>query len=281
METGQKTIQTIKKNVLNLYKELSIQVSLSGLSFCILDTASDTIIAYKHIDFGKKISPSQLLDKVKHLFNTYNTLKGNFKAVHVIHDNELSTLVPEPLFDEDHIADYLKFNSRILPTDYITHDEITSQELVNIYVPYVNINNFLIDTFGSFEFKHFSTVLLENILVPKIHTDTKKMYVHVCKEHFEVIVTDANKLQLYNSFEYHTKEDFIYYILFVAEQLKLNPELFELVFLGQVSLEDELYNMVYKYVRHVSFYETQLSYKLGPSFEDDLATNFILLNSFK
>ena len=49
-----------------------------------------------------------------------------------------------------------------------------------------------------------------------------------------------------------TKEDFIYYLLFTAEQLQLNPEEFPVVLMGSVNKNDDLFNITYKYVRHVS-----------------------------
>jgi hypothetical protein len=43
---------------------------------------------------------------------------------------------------------------------------------------------------------------------------------------FEIIVIQNQQLLLFNSFEYLTPEDFIYYVLFTAEQLNINPENF-------------------------------------------------------
>ena len=48
------------------------------------------------------------------------------------------------------------------------------------------------------------------------------MYVNVSYTNLEIVVFKNKKLELYNIFCFSTKEDFIYYILFVAEQLKLN-----------------------------------------------------------
>lgn len=280
METGQRTIQKNSNIDQNLYKTLSIQVSLSGLSFCILNTTSNTIIDYKKIEFDKKQTPSLLLDKLKHIFNTETAIQQDFKSVNVVHKNELATLVPQSLFNEDCIADYLKFNNKILSTDFITYDTITTQDMMNVYVPYVNINNFIYDTFGAFEFKHFSTVLLENILLHKDYSEANKMYIHVDNNHFEIIVTKAHKFVLYNSFEYFTKEDFIYYILFVAEQLELNPESFEAIVFGAIETEDELHNILYKYVRHVNFYSPTSKHSLDQNIATTLTKDFTLLNSF-
>ena len=107
METGQKlmaqTINTLNK-LTNI--ELSIQLSLSGLSFCILQRDTNTIVSLKEIRFDKKVNPIELLDKLKHTFNTESILQNSFKKVIVLHDNELSTEVPKSLFNEDFLADY-------------------------------------------------------------------------------------------------------------------------------------------------------------------------------
>jgi hypothetical protein len=280
METGQKymaqTTNTIKK-LTNL--ELSIQISLSGLSFCILQKKENSVSYLKHVDFDKKLNPFEVLDNLKNCFDSEEELKQDFSAVNVVHTNEISTLVPKPLFKEDCLADYLKFNSKILKSDFISFDDIEINNSVNVYVPYVNINNYIYEKFGSFIYKHFSTILIDNILLAEKKAEALKIYVHIDKGHFEVLVLNKGKLTLYNTFEYSTKEDFIYYILFTCEQLQLNPETIDLILLGNITKDDELYNIAYKYVRHVT-----ISNRLGTiKPEGDFASNksnYILLNSF-
>ena len=234
-------------------QEVSIQISLSGLSFCILQKDTQTITTLKHIEFERKLNPFELLEKLKELFEKDNTLQGPFNTVYIIHENELSSLVPKPLFKDDCLADYLKFNSKILKTDFITFDEIILNESMNVYVPYVNINNYIYDKFGEFTFKHFSTVLIENILLLEKNSVDTKVYAHVSTNHFEIIVTKKGGLIFYNTFEYTSKEDFIYYLLFTTEQLQLNPETLDLIFLGNIKKNDELYAIAFTYIRHVSF----------------------------
>ncbi|WP_233586641.1 DUF3822 family protein [Formosa maritima] len=254
MEIGQKLMEIANKTrKIKTKIELSIQISLNGLSFCILNKETNTITFLKHFEKDKKLSPFDALDFLKHLFNTEIELQQDFETIHVIYVNDISTMVPKALFNEDLLADYLKFNSKILKSDFIAFDSIEINDSVNVYVPYVNINNFIYDTFGSFTYSHFSTVLIEKILQLEKHADDAKLYVNVNKGHFEIIVTDKGKLILYNTFEYSSKEDFIYYILFTAEQLKLNPEKIHLIFLGDINKESELYTIAYKYIRHINF----------------------------
>ncbi len=261
--------------------DMSIQLGLSGLSFCILQRDTNTITALKEINFGKTLSPFEVLDYLKNVFNTEQALKQTFNTVTVIHDNELATLVPKPLFKEDSMADYLKFNTKILKSDFIAHDHIAINDSVNVYVPYVNINNYIFDTFGAFTFKHISTILVASILQLEKNSKNTKVYVNVSSNHFEMLIISKGKLLLYNTFSYLTKEDFIYYILFTTEQLGLNPELFELIFTGNIDNKDDLYAITYKYVQFVFFGKCPdtFKYKLNAQPKSPYS-NFAILNSF-
>ena len=272
----------ITNNTSNIHvnQELSIQVSLSGLSFCVLQKDTNTITFLNQITFEKKLNPFELLDRLKHEFNTQDILKGPFSTVNVIHVNELSTLVPKPLFSADNLADYLKFNSKILKSDFITFDDITLNDSVNVYVPYVNVNNYIYDTFGSFTYKHISTILIENLLSLEKNSEDIKVFVNVESDSFEVIILDKGELLIYNTFEYASKEDFIYYLLFTAEQLQLNPETFQLVLLGDINKAHELYKIAYKYIRHVSFGNRQDSYNFSAK-PKTAYSDFALIKSFE
>lgn len=280
METGQKIIQQSNNIDHESPNILSIQVSLNGLSFCILNSHTNTFTYHKKVTFDKKLNPQQLEDELDTFFETDLRLQQSFSKATIIYANELFTLVPKALFSEDNLADYLKFNSRILQTDFISHDTVKSNESVIVYVPYANINNYVYDKFGEFVYKHSSTILLDTLLNQEKTTNSKKMFVNVNDGHFEILVVEGKKLILFNSFEYQTKEDFIYYILFTAEQLKLNPEEFPLSLLGDVKENDDIFTIVYKYIRHVSLLENDSSAKVALGFEDGIATNYILQHSF-
>lgn len=259
-------------------KRLSIQVGLSGLSFCILDVSSNSIISLKQFKKDHNLTPLELLDFLKFVIDTEHVNEFTYEQVLLIYRNELSTLVPKALFDEDHIANYLKFNSKILPTDFISYDEL-SNGTVNIFVPLVNINNYIYDTFGSFTYKHFSTVFIETVLNRKHPIAGKAMYINNDECLFEILVIEGEKMILFNTFYYNTKEDFIYYILFTAEQLKMNPELFPLVFTGEIDETSELFEIAYKYIRHVKVEHPTTNYLIAPHVKNAKA-NPILLNSF-
>ena len=264
------------KELTNL--ELSIQISLSGLSFCILQRDSNSILKLKSTRFDKSFNPIEVLDFLKTLFKSETDLVNSFQKVTVVHDNDIAVQVPKELFDETYLADYLKFNSKILKSDFITYDPIKENNCVNVYVPYININNFIYDQFGAFTFKHVSTILIQTLLRIEKNKQGTKVYINVSSNHFELVAIENGELKLYNTFKYGTGEDFIYYILFVAEQLNLNPDKFDLTFFGDIEKNDNLYNIAYKYIRNITFGKGLHTYNFVEKPKTEYS-NFTLLNS--
>ena len=209
METGQRIFQTNNNTDSTLQNKLSIQVSLSGLSFCVLNKPSKRILHHSYIAFNKIVPPIEVLKQLKEHLSSNKLFQQDFKDVTVIHDNALATLVPKSLFNKNNLSDYLKFNSKILNNDFITFDELSQNEIINVYVPYVNINNFIFDTYGTFEYNHYSTLLINTLF--EIHDGgaNASMYVNIRSNHFEIVILKNKELILFNSFEYKTEEDFL------------------------------------------------------------------------
>ena len=275
METGLRIIQA-NNNISDKNLVLSIQAGLSGLSFFVLDRFSEIIVDVIVENFSKQLTPDQLLKAVKTAFNRNDSLQQSFSKVQIIHDNEMQTLVPSALFEEAHLSDYLKYNTKIFKTDFITYDVIQNKDAMLVYIPFVNINNYIFERFGSFEYKHSATVLIDKILQFEKNNNQKKLYINIQQTHFELIALDGNSFQLFNRFEYKTREDFIYYILFTAEQLDFNPENFKCILMGAVEENDELFSIAYKYIRHVSLLSiSNMRYN-----QNNSTQNFTLLNSF-
>ena len=62
-----------------------------------------------------------------------------------------------------------------------------------------------------------------------------------------------------------TAHDCIYYILFVCEQLELNPEHLLLELMGDVKKDSEFYDLAYTYIRHVNFAKRKVT--LSPNID--------------
>ena len=260
--TKKKEINTTNSEL--SYKKLSIQISLNGLSFCVLDSVENSIIKQEHISFKEEVIPFQLLKNLKETLEKFEITKMSFSNITVIHRNPLFTLVPKALFDPEELPNYLKFNAKILANDQIAYDEIKNYDIVNIYVPFTNVNNYIYELFGEFEYKHSGTILIESLLNNFTAGKEPICYAHITEQQVDITVIANKNLVFYNSFIFETKEDFIYYILFTIEQLKLDTETIKLRLFGSIEEGDELYNLIFTYVRNVDvFIPSSLSQHLN------------------
>lgn len=259
------------------YKKLSIQVSLNGLSFCVLDTLSGKPLLLQQLPFSNLQRSIKMEDLLAMVFKENPELNYQYDEILIVHSNNLSTFVPTALFDEEFLGSYLQYNTKVFETDFFTFDALEKYEMNHVYIPYVNMNNFFIDQYGAFDYKHANTILVSKLLDLSKNKEERKMFVHANESHFEIIVVQNQKLHLFNSFEYKTPEDFIYYILFTAEQLQMNPENFNLDFIGSITENDAFYQIAYKYIRNISLMD--VSDNKNSFTEKENREHFILLHS--
>jgi len=261
------------------YKKLVLQVSLNGFYFSVVDTLYHSVLLFKEVDFKDFPTSAKVEDHYWKAFLDHPELTKMYDEVVVLHDNSLNTFVPAALFDEQFLGSYLQYNTKVFETDFFTFDAISNLEMNNVYVPYANINNYLLDQFESFDYKHVNSILVGKLLEKSKNVEEKQVFVHFGKEKFEIVVVQNQKLILFNSFEYVTEADFIYYLLFTAEQLNLNPEHFKLQLLGNIAEESSLFKMAYKYVRHVELMDVSDVQKNNSFSTADNLKHFILFQS--
>lgn len=258
------------------YKKLSIQVSLNGISFCIFDLISNKVITTMAIPFEKnKVIEEQLW----RTFVDYPILTKTFDEVIVIHDNNLNTFVPTSLFDAHFSASYLQYNTKVFETDFFTHDVIFPYEINNVYVPFININNFLLDQYETFEYQNANSILVKQLLDLSKNKEEKQVFVHLQKEHFEIVVVKNQQLLFFNSFQYRTPEDFIYFILFTCEQLQLNPETISVQLFGNCSEEDPFFKIAYQYIRNCTLLDVSNKASILEVSSVQYRNHFILYHS--
>ena len=254
-------METPNKETSNTSIKLSIQVSLNGLSFCALLPEEQKIVFFKEVSFVKKLNPIEVLEQIQKIYEDEEFLQKETPEVTLLYSNELYSLVPAKFFKEENASDYLKFNTKILETDFVAHDELEEAGMMNVFIPYTNINNFFFEKYGEFEYKHCISVLVDSVLKDnRDQVDGVKMYLNCYTRGFDLVVVKNGKLLLANSFACNTKEDFIYYILFTAEQLELDPLEFELILLGKITANSDYYKIAYTYIKHIRFLDNTFGF---------------------
>lgn len=273
------TLQKTNSIEKHIDESLSVQVSLTGLSFLVTNSTTSDVDYYFEHHFEARLAPEEILDQIEMVFSEHNELQYDFKEVTVIYATDLYSVVPTSLFDETKASEFLKFNSKILSNDFIATDNIETFSLTVVYVPFININNFFFDRFGSFQYYHSASILLRSLLNHEKNAIGTKIYIHVIEDAFDIVIIKNNTLQLCNTHRFKTPEDFIYYILFTLEQLDLNPETAELILCGNINEKDNTYKILYHYVRHISFFKPNKSEENLS--EEELPHNNFLLKQMR
>jgi hypothetical protein len=222
--------------------KLSILLLQNGLSFCAKNTLDQSIEHQGFINKNQKL-----------LF--HNNLES-FDQIHIAIVNQLNTFVPKSLFDSNTIDTYLQFNTKVLKNDQFGYDEIPNFDIINVYVSN-EFKDVQIQEIETTEKTHFATTLVAKLLEQNKNIVPLQFFVHFITDSFQIVIIQNSQLMFYNTFNFTTEIDVLYYILFVAEQFKLNPEEFSLILLGEIAEETPIYNIIYQYVRNVSFYQNK------------------------
>jgi hypothetical protein len=248
---------------------LSIQVSLDGFSFCILDTIRNKYAAIEKYDFQDLQSMRVLADVVKDIISKSDWLHNKFSKVKIIYEGQQMSLIPIPLFDKEFAGDYLRFNHLPDANDKVYHDQLPNLDAVSVFALPGDLLSVLKKHFRGVTVNHFSSALIENLLIRNKNADEGYViFANVRKQWLDIIVLDGRKLLFFNSFHYRSKEDFAYYLIYVMEQLGLNPEKAPLVLMGEILKSSDIYNITFKYVRNVAFIQRGSDYAYSYVFDD-------------
>ncbi len=234
----------------NTTYNLSIQLSLNGFSFCIVNSKNQIITSENNFSEHHLFSEQELCEHLTKAFKTKPELQAPFKDVSVIYTNELYTFVPKNLYDAKHKELYFKFSVKTLTTDLIYEDVLLLAPIVNLFIPFVNINNYLLDRFSQFNFQHHSSLLVDYILKEKKHNESEIVHLFFHAQHFDIIISKDSTLILCNTYKKESKEDVLYYLLFTLEQLNLSPNKTTVILLN--AIPKAYFDLLYKYIRHLN-----------------------------
>ena len=112
---------------------LSIQISLDGFLFCITDEERSKLIALETYAI-QEIEDYEILSKdLSDLIDNLEILKKRFNRVNVIFEGTKAALIPFPLYDENSIESYLKFNHKLKHGEEILSDKLNTLQAYNVY----------------------------------------------------------------------------------------------------------------------------------------------------
>ncbi len=212
--------------------------------------------SYSLLDIGKNkfVGVGFLCQQFNEVINSISWIRNAFHSKRIIIANSRSTLIPAALFSQEEKQDYLDFNMEREKDDVVLYDWLENLGIYNIYSIPGQLKNDIHEFFPDAKLCHVSSVLMESLYVNfKNLMGVGKMFVNVRDEEFDLMIFAGKHLNYFNSFPFKAPEDLAYYLIFVMEQMNMNPEETSLVLVGETDKKSDIYDLLFRYIRNIDF----------------------------
>ena len=218
---------------------LSIELSSSSLSYCIIDTQKYRCLLLS----SQKLETDNLLE----IFSNDDYLSQNFKSKSISFVNFANTLVPFELYEKEDKENLFALNHEL--NDEVLLEDNLREEIINLHaVPklfFQTIKNILPEA----ALRSQSSILINNFTNLNLKVET--MFLYLKDSFVNIVVTKGKNLLFQNKFNYVTKEDLLFYVLFSIQELNFSNEDINTIVYGNVT-EDE-FSILYDYIRNIKY----------------------------
>ncbi len=214
-----------------------------GDDYVSIKTLNSDKSSFSDFTLEKKLKTGSLSDFLDKILSEKNIYELNVENVNVHFDNDLFCLVPNELFEESKKKEYLKYITKISNDDFISHDSINEINVKNVFLPYVNVNNLLVEKFKEINYYHYNSTLLKKLF--KLNNELQQkncLFCVVSHKKFKIVVFNKGKLTFFNSFEYQNSSDILYFLLATCQNIKINIDKVNLNYILNLKVEDLIDN---------------------------------------
>lgn len=224
-----------------------LDISASEIIFSLFNLENE-LVYLQHIVLKANEKVAYVLT---HLTETEPFFSQSYMGVYVCVSNAVYTLVPNALFVNENKEEVLKFNHRIANDAVILSDEIISADSHCIYAFDRKVKELLDKIFPNNHLKHKASCLIESLpaTVSKTH---KTCLLHVQGNTLDVALYHK-RLLFFNSFEFQTAEDVLYYTLATLEQNACATDETEVLLSGEVESGSAIYATLSQYIPKLKF----------------------------
>ena len=240
--------------------KMTIQCALGGLSFALLATATQRLIALECYQSELLADSDDLFRTLERALESKGLNNKTFQSVICIIDNRYCTLVPESLFNKDNQATYLDFGFQIPEGYAIVSERLESTQCHNVFAYLKALQDKVLSKWGNASIIHSSSVFINSMMQ---NAENNGVYVNVRNRDFDMLVKKDGKLLFFNNFRFNTKEDFAYFLLFAMEQNGVSGQEIPVSFSGLIRPASDIIHLCGRYVKDLRFMEDPHIFQLS------------------
>ena len=245
---------------------LTIQFSLGGLSFALLDARRLTFIGLECYQSDRLTDGESLFMALERALASHDLNGRDFAAVTCLVDERTSTLVPSTLFDVKDARKHLDFTFQLTEGQAVLSETLDKPKCVNVFAVDSTLLQKIRSKWPDARISHSSSTFIISSLdyVP----EGKAAFVNVKNRDFDMAIVDERRLAFFNNFKFNTKDDFAYFLLFALEQNGYSGLELPVCFSGLILPASEIATLCSRYVKRLAFVECRHELQVSEALDD-------------
>ena len=254
INTGVSLIDRDYHNDHNNVSILSIRIAPDGFSYAIFDTLRNKYTVLESFDLQGVSNESIWIDTIGVLLEEKKINPKSFIQTIIQSDFPGALTVPEALYHHDNKELLFKYNLQKSKEQTLLQDNIGNLGIVMLHPLSLKIKSHISSFFASETIIHQQSSLLSVLYNTSVSDlSGEQVFVQINRNAFECIIFNNKKLLFFNSFQYKSAEDLLYFLLYVMKQHNLDPEKQKVVLMGNLTRSSAIAAKAAKYIRFVHF----------------------------
>ena len=240
---------------------------MDSFSYMVTD-GQQQVLVLRDYSLDEKASPEQRLAALPDLFSSDSFLRSTYRNIRIGYFNDGVTFIPARLFNPVEKKAYLEHLTTVGPEMQVRTDDLVHFGVKTVYLMERTAEDLLYRYFAGGRIFHQHSVFLSGLWETELSGEKDRLFVNVHAGSMQVVLLRGRQLGLANFYPYGSAKDFLYYLMLVFDQLKLDPEETPLFLTGHLIKDSEIYRLLYRYVRHLQFLNPPAFLKLGPKLSE-------------
>lgn len=227
--------------------DLLIKITNNNFSFAIVDQMHDQVKALFDADFNSHAELTVILENP--LFNHF------FRKIKIAIYTDKFSFIPSEVFSDSNVSAYAALINKTDDEKLIV-STIKGIHVKNIFSINAVLYGLLLTRFPAGIFLSQVDPLVASALKTVFKPMETQLLLNINANVFEAMVLKGKSLLFYNIFTRENADEFNYYLLFIIQQLALDPQKTPITISGKLTDADEIYQRVNKYFITISFAQT-------------------------
>lgn len=255
---------------------LCIEVGKDRFRFLVLDTNRHGCWLEEYA-FSSLLSDRPITETLSALFQQHPLLHPTdtnqaWQQVRVSLNSTSFTLIPKPLFRKEYASSYLSLvRGGALPTHEYAQAYEHSEGFYSVFNVEYALSEYLSATYPlqTITFVHqTSTLIRATAGGPPASPDGQTLWLYFEDEFVTLLSRDGEKLVYCNRFGFKNAQDLAYYVLYILEELRVDPLTVPVRLYGEITPFADTYARLSQFIRHLTIGQFPQGLTLTSDFND-------------